>query len=76
MIRNIVLRQVYKKKINKANKVAKGLKAGTVWVTCNNIFDAAAPFASYKRSGFVRKMVINGLESYTQVKNIITQLHY
>jgi acyl-CoA reductase-like NAD-dependent aldehyde dehydrogenase len=76
MIRNIVPRSVYGKKINKANKVAKGLKAGTVWVTCNNIFDAAALFASYKRSGFVRKMGINGLESYTQVKNIIIQLHY
>ena len=61
--------------INKAHKVAKGLKAGTVWVNSHNIFDAAAPFGGYKRSGFGREMGIHALENYTQVKNVIIQLH-
>ena len=43
---------VWTKDINKAHKVEKGLKAGTVWVT----FDAASPFCGYKRSGFGREM--------------------
>jgi phenylacetaldehyde dehydrogenase len=67
---------VWTKDINKAHKVAKGLKAGTVWVNCHNIFDAAAPFGGYKRSGFGREMGIHALENYTQVKNVIIQLHH
>ena len=62
--------------MNKAHKVAKGLKAGTVWVSCHNIFDAAAPFDGYKRSGFGREMGTHALENYTQVKNVIIQLHH
>lgn len=61
--------------INKAHKIAKGLKTGTVWVNCHNIFDAAAPFGGYKLSGFGRDMGVHALESYTQVKNVILQLH-
>ncbi|MZG29826.1 MAG: aldehyde dehydrogenase family protein [Nitrospinae bacterium] len=66
---------VWTKDINKAHRVAKGLKAGTVWVNCHNIFDAAAPFGGYKQSGFGREMGIHALENYTQVKNVITQIH-
>jgi len=66
---------VWTQDINKAHKVAKGLKAGTVWVNCHNIFDAAAPFGGYKQSGFGREMGIHALENYTQVKNVILQLH-
>lgn len=66
---------VWTQDVNKAHKVAKGLKAGTVWVNCHNIFDAAAPFGGYKQSGFGREMGIHAMESYTQVKNVILQLH-
>ena len=48
----VVAASVWTKDINKAHKVEKGLKAGTVWVT----FDAASPFCGYKRSGFGREM--------------------
>lgn len=67
---------VWTNDINKAHKVAKGLKAGTVWVNCHNIFDAAAPFGGYKQSGFGREMGIHAMENYTQVKNVILQLHH
>ncbi len=66
---------VWTKDINKAHKVARELKAGTVWVNCHNIFDAAAPFGGYKRSGYGREMGVHALESYTQVKNVIIQIH-
>jgi aldehyde dehydrogenase (NAD+) len=67
---------VWTKDINKAHEVAKCLKAGTVWVNCLNTFDAAAPFGGYKRSGFGREMGTHTLENYTQVKNVIIQLHH
>ena len=31
------------------------LKAGTVWINCYNIFDAALPFRGYKQYTMVRK---------------------
>tara|TARA_B110000467_G_C18190985_1_gene406073 strand:- start:14 stop:649 length:636 start_codon:yes stop_codon:yes gene_type:complete len=52
----VVAASVWTKDINKAHKVEKGLKAGTVWVNCHNTFDAASPFCGYKRSGFGREM--------------------
>jgi phenylacetaldehyde dehydrogenase len=66
---------VWTRDINKAHKVAKGLKAGTVWVNCHNIFDANAPFGGYKKSGYGREMSLHALEMYTQVKNVIIQIH-
>ncbi len=66
---------VWTQDINKAHKVAHRLKAGTVWVNCHNIFDANAPFGGYKQSGYGREMSLHAVESYTQVKNVIVQLH-
>jgi acyl-CoA reductase-like NAD-dependent aldehyde dehydrogenase len=56
--------------------MTKGLKAATVWVNCHNIFNAAAPFGGYKRSGFGREMGIYSLENYMQEKNVIIKLHH
>lgn len=65
---------VWTKDISKAHKVAAGLRAGTVWVNCHNIFDAAAPFGGYKLSGYGREMGHHALEMYTQTKNVIVNL--
>ena len=66
---------VWTNDINKAHKVAARLKSGTVWINSHNIFDASAPFGGYKQSGYGREMGIHALENYTQVKNVIVQLH-
>jgi len=54
--------------------MAKRLRAGTVWINCHNVFDAAAPFGGYKRSGYGREMGRHALELYTQTKNVIVNL--
>ena len=36
--------------ISKAHALAKKIRAGTVWINCYNIFDAALPFGGYKQS--------------------------
>ncbi len=65
---------VWTRDINKAHKVAAGLHAGTVWINCHNVFDAAAPFGGYKKSGYGREMGRHALELYTQTKNVIVHL--
>ncbi len=65
---------VWTRDLNKAHKVAAGLRAGTVWINCHNVFDAAAPFGGYKQSGYGREMGRHALELYTQTKNVIVNL--
>lgn len=56
--------------VKKAHYVASQLKAGTVWVNCYNVFDAASPFGGYKQSGIGREMGSYALENYTEVKSV------
>ena len=50
------------------------LRAGTVWINCYNIFDAALPFGGYKQSGWGREMGHDALEMYTEVKSVCAAL--
>ena len=65
---------VWTKDIGKAHRMAAILKAGTVWINCYNMFDAASPFGGYKQSGFGREMGKAALEMYTQVKSVWVNL--
>ncbi len=56
--------------ITKAHKLASKLRAGTVWVNCYNIFDAALPFGGYKQSGWGREMGAEALNNYTETKTV------
>ena len=61
---------VWTKDVQKAHRVARAIKAGTVWVNSYNFYDAAAPFGGYKFSGFGRDLRKEALESYTEVKTV------
>ena len=61
---------VWTKDISKAHRLAERLRAGTVWINCYNMFDAASPFGGYKQSGFGREMGKAALELYTQIKSV------
>ena len=50
------------------------LRAGTVWINCYNVFDAALPFGGYKQSGWGREMGQAAVELYTEIKAVTTQL--
>jgi phenylacetaldehyde dehydrogenase len=65
---------IWTKDISKAHRLAKKLRAGTVWINCYNIFDAALPFGGYKQSGWGREMGHEALEAYTEVKAVCVQL--
>jgi len=65
---------IWTKDISKAHALAKKLRAGTVWINCYNVFDAALPFGGYKQSGWGREMGHEALEAYTEVKAVTAQL--
>src|SRR5580692_8837616 len=56
--------------IKRAHRIANQLRAGTVWVNCYNIFDAALPFGGYKQSGWGREMGSEVLKNYLETKAI------
>jgi aldehyde dehydrogenase (NAD+) len=59
---------------NAANgqRLAGKLKAGTVWVNVHNFVFNNAPYGGYRQSGIGRELGREGLEHYTEVKNVIT----
>ncbi|XP_071709750.1 benzaldehyde dehydrogenase, mitochondrial-like [Rutidosis leptorrhynchoides] len=65
---------VFTQNIDTANTLSRGLRAGTVWVNCFDVFDAAIPFGGYKMSGVGREKGIYSLNNYLQVKAVVTKL--
>src|SRR5450759_3604023 len=65
---------VWTKDIGKATAIANGLRAGTVWVNCYDVFDAAAPFGGFKQSGMGRELGEYGLQQYSEVKTVTMAL--
>jgi phenylacetaldehyde dehydrogenase len=65
---------VWTRDISIANKMAKRIRSGTVWINCHNVFDAALPFGGYKQSGWGREMGSEVLNNYTEVKAVTTAL--
>jgi aldehyde dehydrogenase (NAD+) len=55
---------VWSENINLALDVAPRLKAGTVWINCTNMFDAAAGFGGYRESGYGREGGREGMYEY------------
>ncbi len=65
---------IWTQDVSKAHRLAAMLRAGTVWVNCYNIFDAALPFGGYKQSGWGRDMGHAALELYTETKAVVIGL--
>ena len=61
---------VWTRDIKKAHRLARDLKAGTIWINTYNAFDAASPFGGFKQSGFGRELGVHALELYTHVKSV------
>ena len=65
---------VWTSDVKKAHKVSNALRAGTVWVNCYDVFDAAAPFGGFKQSGIGRELGEAGLANYTESKTVTMSL--
>jgi aldehyde dehydrogenase (NAD+) len=65
---------VWTRDVAKAHYLANKLRAGTVWVNCYDVFDAAAPFGGFKMSGMGRELGERGLDAYTEWKTVTVSL--
>jgi aldehyde dehydrogenase (NAD+) len=54
----------------KAMRVARQLRAGTVWINEWHLLNERAPFGGYKQSGIGREFGIDGLKEFTEAKHI------
>jgi aldehyde dehydrogenase (NAD+) len=65
---------VWTRDVAKAHRFAKAVRAGTIWVNCYDVFDAAAPFGGFKQSGLGRELGEAGLDAYTESKTVTVSL--
>ncbi|MBC8352286.1 MAG: aldehyde dehydrogenase family protein [Planctomycetes bacterium] len=65
---------VWTRDVQKAHRIANSVRAGTVWVNCYDVFDAAAPFGGFKMSGMGRELGEAALANYTESKTVTMSL--
>ena len=65
---------VWTQDMNRAERVVRALRFGTVWINDYHPYFPQAPWGGYKQSGIGRELSHLGLEEYTEVKHIYTNL--
>ena len=65
---------VWTRDVGKAHRIANSVRAGTVWINCYDVFDAAAPFGGFKMSGIGRELGDAALHNYTELKTVTMSL--
>jgi aldehyde dehydrogenase (NAD+) len=61
---------VWTRDVSKAHKLARSIRAGSVWINCYQAMDPAVPFGGYKMSGYGRESGKQHVEEYLNVKAV------
>jgi p-cumic aldehyde dehydrogenase len=65
---------IWTRDLKRAHKLAHRLEAGSVWINCHGVVDAALPFGGFKQSGWGREVSEEGLLAYTETKTVCAVL--
>lgn len=65
---------IFTQDVGKAHYLANKIRAGTVYVNCYDVFDAATPFGGFKSSGLGRELGREGLNAYLEPKTVIMKV--
>ena len=61
---------VWSKNIGRAERIAAGVRTGTMWVNDYHVMSDFCPFGGYKQSGVGRELGHEGLSEYTEIKRV------
>jgi aldehyde dehydrogenase (NAD+) len=65
---------VWTRDVRRAHRMARELRAGTVWINAYRAVGPMAPFGGFKASGFGRENGLEALREYTETKTVWVEL--
>ncbi|HTX07832.1 MAG TPA: aldehyde dehydrogenase [Solirubrobacteraceae bacterium] len=65
---------IWTKDVQRAHRVARAIRAGTIWINAYRAVGPMAPFGGFKASGYGRENGLEALHEYTEVKTVWVEL--
>jgi phenylacetaldehyde dehydrogenase len=65
---------IWSRDVSTVHRIAPRIRAGTVWVNCHNVIDAALPFGGFKASGWGRENGVQAVSAYTETQSVVIAL--
>ena len=61
---------IWTESLSNAHRLAKRLRAGTVWINTHSMYDASLPIGGMKQSGWGRDSGVDALNNYLETKTV------
>ena len=65
---------IWTQDLSLAHRLARRIKAGTVWVNTHNVVDPNLPFGGFKQSGIGRENGAAAIDLYTELKTVVMKV--
>jgi len=65
---------VWTRDVKLAHRMARAIRAGTIWVNMFNVVSSEAPFGGFKESGWGRENGPHAIDAFTEVKHVYVNL--